>query len=385
MYFKKRFLAAVFSATFAMSSQAAVCPPFAETIVIGAIAAAETAYKALQTYLFANLTAITTIFGQLQVSAIKVQTAQVATAAKAQINTAIALKKGEMTAIGHLETVKQQLKVYQDYSAQTGQGVDPCAQLSAQINLTLTNGHSSALAADAINHVAAAPGRYGSSEAFYNRMFTQRQTRYATDDDEKLGFGTANRATVKLTNGQTFALAGADTNAAVLFADSPDPRIQAAKAAYLEHMAGAPDQALSPDVASQPTGKQYLALKGRKDATMSIALHSIAKVSGENSPNPEIGKSNAQARRDLVGQYYGNDAKARWLGWASQSQRGLMVDQLKIDAATLSLEADQYQQSQRIEGLLGALLALESQREFGAALAGSAQALSSAKTRTTIR
>lgn len=385
MNWKNKSMTAILGVALSTSASAGVCPPFAETIVIGAVAATETALKQLQEFLFKNLSTQMESFDKMQIAATKTLTSQVATAAKAQINANVALKQGEVTAMAHLESVKMQTKVFQDFSLQTGQGVDPCGQLAAQTNVTVASGQAAAMAADAISHVSAAPGRYGSPEGFYNKMFTQRRLMYATEDEAKLGFGVANNATVLLGNGTRFSLAGADTNAAVLFADSADPRIKAAKDAYLEHMAGAPDVPLTAELAALPAGKEYLALKGRKDATMSVALHSIAMVGAENTPNAEIGKSKMQALRDMVGQYYGREAKDRWQGWASQSQRGLMVDQVKIDAAMLAVEADSYQQSQRIEALLGSLLALEAQREYKGALNGAAQSIEGARARSNVR
>lgn len=384
MSWKNKIVAVLLCSLGCVSANAGVCPPFAENIVISSIASTEAALKALQEMLFKNLSTQMESFDKLQIAATKTLTSQVATAAKAQINANIALKQGEMTALSHLETVKQQTKIYQDYSPNTGQGVDPCGQLAAQTNVTLASGQAAAMAADAVSHVSAAPGRYGSPEGFYNMMAAQRRM-YATEDEAKLGIGPANNAAVVLANGARFSLAGADTNAAVLFADSTDPRIKAAKDAYLNHMAGAPDIPLTAEMASLPTGKEYLALKARKDATMSVALNSIAMVGAENTPNAEIGKSKMQALRDLVGQYYGRDAKERWQGWANQSQRGLMVDQLKIDAASLAIDVDQYQQSQRMEALLGSLLALEAQREYRPALNAAAQSIEGARVRPAVR
>jgi hypothetical protein len=324
-------------------------------------------------------------FDETQISAIKTLTAQVATAAKAQINANVALKSGEMAAIGQLETSKQQLKIYQEFSAATGQGFDPCSQLTAQTNVTVANGQSAAMAAAAISNLSAAPGRYGNPEGYINKMFNQRRLMFGTLDEAKLGFGVQNTSTVTTSTGAVFPLAGADTNAQVLFADSADPRVLAAKGAYLDHMAGAPDVPLTADMAALPSGKEYLALKGRKDAVMSVALNSLATVSAENTPNGEIGVSKMKALRDLVGQYYGNDAKARWQGWASQNARGLMVDQMKIEAALLSVEADHYQQAQRTEAVLGTLLALEAQREYKPALNAAIQSSENVRSRPAIR
>ena len=356
-------------------------------IVLPVIAAYKAALEILIQQLFSSVTSALLGVGRIQVSAIKVLTSQVATAAKAQINANVVLKQGEMAAIGYLETSKLQLKVYQDYSPEFGQGHNPCEQMFVQENVTKSNDKAQILATSMVADLAAAPGRYGSPEGFVNRMFAQRSAKYLTIDEQKLGFGTANAQTVTLVNGLKFPLAGADTNASVLFADATDSRIKDAKQAYLDHVAGAPDVPIAPDVAALPMGKNYLALKGRKDAVMSVAMNSLATIGSENTPNAETGKSKMQAMRDLVDLYYGagGKAKERWAGWASQSQRGLMVDQLKIDASLLAVEAEQYSQAQRMEAVLGSLLALEARREYKPALNASLQSIDSMRTTPAVR
>lgn len=103
---------------------------------------------------------------QRELSAMRVATSQIATAAKAQINANLVLKQGEMAAIGSLETTKEQLRVYQEYSALTGQGVDPCLQLQAQAQANFSNagGRAANTAAATFAQAAAAPGRYGNTE-----------------------------------------------------------------------------------------------------------------------------------------------------------------------------------------------------------------------------
>ena len=356
-------------------------------IVLPVISAYKAALEVLIQNLFSSMTNVLLGVGNKQVSAIKVMTSQVATSAKAQINANVVLKQGEMAAIGYLETAKIQLKIYQDFSPAFGQGHNPCEQSKTQTDMTMATGQSGASATDMVAHLAAAPGRYGSPEGFVNKMFAQRSAKYLTIDEQKLGFGTANAQSVTLTNGTQFPLAGADTNASVLFADAADQRVKDAKQAYLDHVAGAPDVPIAPNVAALPVGKNYLALKGRKDAVMSVAMNSLATVGAENTPNAETGKSKMQAMRELVDLYYGSGGKAkeRWAGWASQSQRGLLVDQLKIDASLLAVKTDQYQQTQRMEAVLGSLLALEAQREYKPALNASMQSIDSVRTAPAVR
>jgi len=380
-------VALAFGAMSTKNAYAYVCPPVEAPPIIGSIFTVQAAFRVLFNTLFDQMKQALMGVGRIEVSAIKVMTSQVATAAKAQINANVVLKQGEMAAIGYLETAKLQLKVYQDYSPEFGQGHNPCEQSKVQTDMAMANGQSGAGAVEMVTLLAAAPGRYGSPEGFVNRMFAQRSAKYLSIDEQKLGFGTANAQTVTLVNGLKFPLAGADTNASVLFADATDSRIKDAKQAYLDHVAGAPDVPIAPDVAALPMGKNYLALKGRKDAVMSVAMNSLATIGSENTPNAETGKSKMQAMRDLVDLYYGagGKAKERWAGWASQSQRGLMVDQLKIDASLLAVKTEQYQQTQRMEAVLGSLLALEAQREYKPALNTSVESINSMRTAPAVR
>lgn len=360
---KMHVLALAMSLTFAMPARAALCPPMAETAVIVSAAAMKAALEMLVTQLFDVFGLQLANFAKMKVSAVKTLTAQVATSAKAKINADVALAGGEMAALGALEHTKQSLKVYQQFSALTGQGVDPCAQLTAQTNLTLANGQAISMAADAISHVMAAPGRYGSPEVFVDQMLRQRQLMFGTPDEAALGLAIGTKAEVQTQSGEVLPMAGADTNARVLFAESNDPLVQSARAAYLNHMAGLPDRAISPEQAKSPAGREYLAAKRRKDALMSIGLNSLAIVGAEHTPNGELGgKTKIGTLRDVVGQYYGDSAKDRMRGWASQSERGLKVDQVKIAAAALAVEADLLEQARRVEATLAALLALENGR-----------------------
>lgn len=362
----KALVASVLLAT-SMSSHAYGCPPFDEVSVVAYITKTETLLKVLWNAVMSNVSSILMSYDMQEIAAMKVVTAQIATGAKAEINADVSIAHGEITAIAHLETVKHQMKVYQDFSPQTGQGVDPCGQLLAQANLAVTSRQAGDMAGDAISRVAAAPGRYGSPENFVTAMLKARQAMFATEDEAKLGFGAAQKAEVQVATGGKFSLAGADTNARVLFADTADPRVRAAREMYLNHMAGAPDLPIGADAAGLPGGREYLLMKHRKDATMSAALNSLATVGAENTPN-DNGKSKMQAVRDVVGQYYGGAAQERWKGWTGQSERGLMADQMKMDASLLAVKANQYESGQRLEVLLGSMLALQAQKEYGSNL-----------------
>ncbi|SFF31555.1 hypothetical protein [Paracidovorax wautersii] len=348
----------------AVPARAAVCPPFAESIVISAGAAMKVALDMVVSQLFDAFGLQLANFAKFKVSAVKVLTSQVATVTKAKINAQVALAQGEMGAVAALEQSKQQLAVFQNFSAETGQGVDPCAQLAAQTNLTVADGQTVSLAAELISHVPAAPGRYGDPANYANALLQQRRLMFATEDEEKLGYGIHNKAVVSSASGETIPLAGADTNARILFIDSSDPLVQRARQAYLSYAGGPPDRAITADVAKLPAGKEYMALKKRKDTYIGAGLNSLAMVAAENTPNGELGgRSKMTAMRDVIGLYFGAAAQPRWTGWTVQSERGLLVDQLKMTAARLSLEQGLLDQQGRREALLSLLHSLEIERE----------------------
>ncbi len=324
-------------------------------------AAAQVAMEMLFKQLLSVFTDQLEFFAQFKVMGLKVATTQVATAAKAQINAAQNIDKAEMSALALLESTKQQMKVFQDYSPQTGQGVNPCAQLEAQKAAVAATGFVVAQSAQLMGSVKAAAGRFGDSQTYASQMLKARFSQFATPDEEKLGYG---KAAGEIVNeaGERINLAAADSNASTLFATSNDPRVAQAKQGYLNYLAGSPDAAITKQLATTGAGSQLLDTKNRKDAALSVGLNSIARVSAEYSPNEDVGgKSKMQVLKELTGTYFGQTATAMWQGWASQSERGLQVDAIKMSAATLSIEVDQLEQSQRLETLLGTLLALEAQ------------------------
>ncbi|MBL8510054.1 MAG: hypothetical protein JNM52_00285, partial [Betaproteobacteria bacterium] len=221
------------------------CPPFSEELVNAYTYLMEGLQEAFQQGLFQALSSQEEGYSQQQISAIKVVASQVATAAKAQINAATALKQGELAAVAQMETTKELARITADYSAGTGQGTDPCAQLAAQRKLAMAGLQTSKVAEDMLIKVDNGPGKYRDPESFTRRATDMRKKMFATEDEEKLGYGSAVRDRIKTVDGREIALAGADTNASILFADSDDMRIQMAKDAFLNNIAGTPDPAIS--------------------------------------------------------------------------------------------------------------------------------------------
>lgn len=365
-------------------AQAKLCPPFNEIAVVAKMTAVEMALKAMWRAMFDALSKSLLAHDKQELSAMRVATSQVATAAKAEINANQSLVAGKMAAIGALAQTQMQLEVYQKFSPLTGQGVDPCGQHAAQTTFASAGQNAANAISSTVAQIAAAPGRFSNAEGYMDRLLKLRQSTYATPEEEKLGFGKAAKEQITTVTGAKFALAGADTNAGVLFADSPDPRIKAAKDAYINHIGGMPDRAITKDVGNLPGGKDLRFRKGEKDAAMSAALSSLAMVAAQNTPSGNA-PSKAQARRELVGQYFGKDASDRWKGWTTQNMRGLMADQLKIDAAQLALKAELYESGQREEVLLASTLITDAKQRFRPAMDANYMAIESLRMRPSVR
>ena len=345
-----------------MSSHAAVCPPYAEALTILAEQGMKAALDVLIQSLLSSFTSQLQFFASFKVGSIKVATSQVATAARAVINAEQNIEKGQMSAHALLETGRQQLRIFQDYSVQTGQGVDPCRQLNFQRDVLRTTAIAVGRANEMVAAIHAAPGRFGDNLGYVNSMLSSRYANFATPDEEKLGYGKASTKTVTANNGDVIPLAGADTNASILFADSSDPLVAQAKQNYINYIAGSPDAPINRSAASNGAGRQYLNDKARKDATVSVGVNSVAQVAAEYDPTEEMSNTSKMgAMTKVVGMYYGELAKDTWRMWMSQSERGLAVDAIKMSAAHLSFEVDQLKQSQRMEALIGTLLAAETQ------------------------
>lgn len=346
------------------AAMAGICPAFNAPIVIAKTMAMEAALKALFQSMMNNLAKMLLGYDQKELGAMKVLTSQIATAAKAEMRAKESLAKAKTSALAYLDSMKNQMQVYRQYSPQTGQGVDPCAQLSTQQVLRVADTAAGFAAREWVRTMPAAPGRFGDPASYYRRQEQQRQI-YGTENDEKLGLGKANKQSVATATGEKFPLAGADTNAAVLFADTSDQRVTEAKKAFLSNMAGPPDAPLPQAQAKSPAAMEYLMAKGRKDATMSAAMYSLSMVASENTPSAPGAKSKTTALREIRDMYYGGSAAARWAAWATQDMRGLKQDQMRLDAVTLAAKEEQYKSTQRLELLLGVMV-VNKAREMGA-------------------
>lgn len=334
----------------------AVCPPYAEAITKAATVAAKAALESFVNQIYTAFTDQIEFFQRMKISSLKVVTSQVSLAAKMQIKAQQSISTAEASALSYLESSKQQLEVFRQFSPQTGQGADPCGQMKRQKAAIAAATYVSGQAAEYLQDIK---NRYGDVDSQAKQLLKQRMEFFASADEQKLNNAPA-ASTVIDNKGNQIELAAADTNAATLFAEAEDERVRVAKKAFISYLSGPPDVPLAKSQLNSNAGRQYLYAKARKDAMLSVGQSSLARVASEYDPNHEIGEQSMMGTlSDVVGTYFGVASAAVHQAWTSQSERGLALDALKMSSAALAVEVNQLEQAQRIEALVAALVAQE--------------------------
>ena len=235
---------------------------------------------------------------------------------------------------------EQVTRAYLDYNAATGQGYDPCGTNVKNKTMDVAFETLASQAKTAVGLPDVAPGRLVSSvgKAMQNRLDTHR-SKFCTPSEASAGLCSVGQ------------LPGGDTNAALLFDAAPAGSIQTqARYAYIQHVLGTPDQKLDKSAGSTPAGETFLIVKNRKDALLSIPAYSLAMIDAANTQSAQFGGKEAE----------------QWSGsMARQTQRGLLVEANKMAGLEAWIHHKQYEQNQRLEANLAALLLASSDKLSG--------------------
>jgi hypothetical protein len=160
-------------------------------------------------------------------------------------------------------------------------------------------------------------------------------------------------------------LPGGDTNAALLFepADPGSLKVQA-RSAYIQHVLGEPDEAIAADAGESPAGEAFLVAKNKKDSLLSVPAYSLAMIDAANMRSEKMaGKSPNEILRLRVNQYFGGKEAEQWSGaLARQQPRGLLVEAVKMSGLEVWIHHKQYEQNQRLEANLAALVLATGER-----------------------
>jgi hypothetical protein len=238
-------------------------------------------------------------------------------------------------------------RAYLDFNPSTAQGYQPC--LVAAQNRTL-DGAFDKISAAAQTSVAAldvAPGHLvkSASTALAQRL-GQHRSQFCTQSEADAGLCTLSQ------------LPGGDTNAELLFEPTaPDSLQQKAQMAYIQNVLGGPDAMVSKTAGPTPQGQTYMQAKNSKDALLSIPAYSLSMVQAANTQSPELqNKSPNEVLALRVNQYFGGKEAQEWSSTlTAQSERGLMVEAVKMAGLEVWLHHKQYEQNQRLEMNMAAL------------------------------
>jgi hypothetical protein len=130
-----------------------------------------------------------------------------------------------------------------------------------------------------------------------------------------------------------------------------------AQTSYMQHVLGAPDQLIAKDAGRTAGGQQYMMIKNSKDSLQSIPAYSLSMIQAANTRTADLGgKSPNEVMRLRVNGYFGGKEAQDWSkALTAQSERGLMVEAVKMGGLEVWLHHKQYQQNQRLELNLAAL------------------------------
>jgi hypothetical protein len=273
------------------------------------------------------------------VSSIKVLTEQVNQSA--QNNDATNLQAEQASAAFQTDLATKEVvdKIVNDFQSQ---GYNPCAQATATKAMAAAEVAARGSVPQRVaSEVQAGGGRYGVLASVIAQREAQHQAHFCTQAEVNAGLCSS-----------VGAIPGGDSNASLIFSTATDANSVAAKNAVINNIIGVPDQALPPNTANTPQGQAYLLAKKQKDAFLAFPAYSLKSIQADAE-----GFDSFMAER--VGQYFGTAAATQWAqDQASEGERGVVVDAVKIEGLILKVRERELRQDLRAEANQAAELAL---------------------------
>ncbi len=236
---------------------------------------------------------------------------------------------------------------FMDYNPSMGQGYHACNVAAENRTLDGAFDGMGANAAATTAQLDVAPGKLvDSTAAALSQRLANHRSNFCTQAESDAGLCTLS------------ALPGGDTNAGLLFESAaPDSLQQKARQAYTQYVLGTPDQAIPAAMGKSPLGQEYLLQKNNKDALMSIPAYSLSMIEAANTQSADLGNKSPNDVLTLrVNQYFGGKEAQDWASvLTAQSERGLMVEAVKMGGLEAWIHHKQLQQNQRLELNLAAL------------------------------
>ncbi len=274
--------------------------------------------------------------------AIKVLTAQVNTSAQNSDNVNLQAEQAAAAFQTDLATKEVVDKIVMDFQSQ---GYNPCAQLTATKAMAAAEASATAAVPQRVaTEIQAGGGKYGDLATVLKQRDQQHKALFCTQAEVNAGLCSS-----------LGAVPGGDSNASLLFSTDTSPNMVAAKNATINNIIGLPDQPLPAGAAKTSEGQAYILAKKQKDAFLAFPAYSLKAIQTDSEDFDSF-------MSERVGQYFGTSAATQWAqDQASESERGVVVDMVKIEGLLLKLHERSLKESLRAEANQAAELALDNQ------------------------
>lgn len=330
------------------------CPPVVDSVWQAAMTAASTTISAEIMALVESVSAARTANLMRIQSAIRVTAKQIETSGEKQAATEVATKQAGANFMVELSNRKAILETTMEYNAATGQGFDPCGEMRRSQNIAVAVGEANSGMPDRVmREIDSAPGRLVSNQAeVVSKRLADGRTLYCSADQVKAGVCP-----------QAGQLAGKDVDAGHFFTTYQlgTPEAQA-KSALLNNMYGIPYAAPDKSAVNTPSGKAFFEAKRTEDGYRSVSQASMKTLQAWTESRPGSGDGSDSVLGSVaakVGTYSGGNNYAEWeQKKASESEHGLLVELAKMRAFELYMRNLEYQQLERQEANIAAMLAL---------------------------
>lgn len=325
-----------------------------EALVTSAASAMAGAIVAQITANTAQIVALDTVQTNTITGALKVVTKQVEMSGDQHDNAVLQAEQAAASVATDLANKEMVDKAIEDY---TSQGYNPCVQLTATKQMAVAEAKVNASVPARIqNEVQAGGGKYGSSAAVLAQREQLHRSLFCTQSDVDAGICSS-----------VGAIPGGDSNASLIFSTDTSANVVAAKNAVINGIIGLPDAPMPAGMGNTPAGAAYVMQKKEKDAYLAFPAYSLKSIQADAE-----GFDSFMSER--VGQYFGTPAAQKWAqDQASQAERGIIVDLVKLEGLTLKIRQREFRQALRREANAAAELALENKRINGTKTAAAAE------------
>jgi hypothetical protein len=300
---------------------------------------------------------------QRLISALKVQTKQIAASAEKESANTMQVMQAVASSMVAQDTAIQVQKTMENFGTSTGQGYDPCGEQNK--SRSVTGGYQMTMnVSGAVRGMDTGPGVYKDRAQTLASRLNEHKQLFCTQGEKDAGLCAA-----------VGALPGASLQFSTMFKSSDlSDNTTKAKDAFVNHVFGLPDQPIAPEKSKTPEGLAAMRDKMMLDGFRSIGATSlksvqamyVADASASNGTNNNGGapvQGFADALSAKVDQYTGGNDYPRWeQSLTVQSERGLLVNLAKMAATKLYATSVEYDQFERMEANLAALLAMENRR-----------------------